>query len=44
MMKEVGFLLEKNLGVCIMKDEIDAIMWCLGLMIVCIVLAIVFKV
>jgi hypothetical protein len=27
-----------------MKDEIDAIMWCVGVMIVCVVLAIVFKV
>jgi hypothetical protein len=26
------------------KDEIDVIMWCLGGMIVCVVLAIVFKV
>jgi hypothetical protein len=27
-----------------MKDEIEVIMWCLGGMIVCVVLAIIFKV
>jgi hypothetical protein len=43
-MKEDLFLLVKSLGVCIMKDEIEVIMWCLGGMVVLVVLAIIFKV
>jgi hypothetical protein len=33
-----------NLGVCIMKDEIEVVMMSLGVMFVLVVLAIVFKV